>query len=150
MTSHMRAFLDEGRKLRQEMRKHGYFLIVEDSPETVGLFRAIFSKCRTKLRAVGNVDDALALVEAEPNDIQCVIIDLHVPDSKNVGGYRLVEYLENNRTGIPYVVHSGDEALANKVVKKFPRASVLFKGAALTDIRNLLGLAYEGEVKNKD
>jgi len=150
MTEYMQKFLDEGRRLRQEVRKHGHYLIVEDSQDTVALFRALFATCKTRLDVVSNADDALLHIQANPNDIQCVVIDLHIPDSEDVGGYRVVEYLEKLRTGIPYVVHTGDARAARKISEEFPRASVLIKGTALSDIRDLLGLTNENKDKSED
>ena len=150
MTEYMQKFLAEGRRLRQEVRKHGHYLIVEDSPDTVALFRALFAACKTRFDSVSNVDDALLHIQANPEDIQCVVIDLHIPDSEGVGGYRVVEYLEKLRTGIPYVVHTGDARAAAKISKEFPRASVLIKGSALSDIRSLLGLTNENKDKSED
>jgi CheY-like chemotaxis protein len=150
MTDYIQKVLDEGRKLRQEVRKHGHYLIVEDSPDTISLFRALFASCRKRLDIVSNVDDALLHIQANPSDIQCVVIDLHIPDSEGVGGYRVVEYLEKMRTGIPYVVHTGDARAAKKISEEFPRASVLIKGSALSDMRSLLGLTNENKNKSKD
>lgn len=142
MTNTMKAFLEEGRKLRQEVRKHGYYLIVEDSPDVLDLFKMVFDKCKDKFKAAINVDDALALIMNEPKKIQCVVIDLHVPDTAGIGGYRIIQHLESSRAGIPYVVHTGDAKLANEISKEYPRASVLIKGSGLPKLRELLGLDH--------
>lgn len=133
--------LDQGRMLRQEMRSHGYYLIVEDSQETVAFFRALTRQSGVRLVSAGTADEALQIIEKEQNEIQCVIIDLNLPDSAGMGGERVVQYIESKRTGIPYVVHTADPSLAQRVARKYPRASVLLKGAAVSEIRAMLGIA---------
>ena len=150
MTEELAKFLAEGRKLRQEMRKHGYFLIVEDEPDAAILLQSIVQGKAAKFRSSTNADEAIALIKENSADIRCVVIDLHVPDTTGRGGIRLVEYLEEKCTGIPYVVHSNDRKQAEKIMREYPRASVLVKGAQFIEIVSMLGLSNENESENKN
>lgn len=149
MTNHMKDFLSEGRKLRQELRKHGFFLIIEESQDTAFFLKGVVKGKEARCRNAKTVDEALTIIETEGKDIRCAVIDLAVPDSKGKGGVRVIEHLESACSGIPYVVHSNDRKQSERIVARFPRASVLLKGAQFCEIISMLGLTHENETENQ-
>jgi len=149
MTNHMKDFLSEGRKLRQELRKNGFFLIIEESQDTAIFLKSLVKGKEAKCRNAKTVDAALGIIEAEGTDIRCAVIDLLVPDTKNRGGIRVIEYLESHCSGIPYVVHSNDRKQSEQIILKYPRASVLLKGAQFGEIIAMLGLNNENEPEDR-
>jgi len=137
MTEEVKAYIDTGRKFRQSLRKNGYILIVEDDRAISRICMHMVKAHHHKVKWVSTVHEAKQTIIEDSNNIQCVLVDLTLPDGD---GEEVVELIETEYKKLPYIVYTADREKGRMLSAKYYRACVVLKGESLDNLVDALGL----------
>jgi CheY-like chemotaxis protein len=137
MTAEETSYLAFCRNLRQQLRSGGSVLVVEDDLDTARLIMNIVKYQGLPTEAVTNVEDAMTYIQEHSEEIQCVVIDLHLGSSD---GEEIIQFIETQHSRVPYLVYTSDYAACAVIEKKYPRATIVRKGDSINGLIKGIGV----------
>lgn len=117
----------------------GYCLIVEDDFPTAKIIEKVIRGNGIESRIVDSAEDALTILHEDSEHVISVVVDHKLVGNGN--GEEVVQDLERNYKGVPYVFHTGDSKAAKEIAEKYPNANVIMKGESMFDLVNSLGFS---------
>lgn len=119
-------------------------LIVEDNRDTAESLRLVFKGFGITSEVVGSLREALARLGCD--GIDCVVLDLSLPDSN---GLTAAETLQEKYPNVPFVINTGYEDLAIQAIQVGAQDVIVKPGTPDTWQRRILYAIARHKVRRK-
>jgi CheY-like chemotaxis protein len=115
-------------------------LLVDDEQQVLEIAKRMIERIGYRVYAIARPDEALNFYRANASDIDCVMLDLTMPQ---IGGFELLAAIREIRRDQPAILCSGYADSSHDWGEIAPLTTFLPKPYRLDDLRRVLALAVE-------